>query len=628
MTYDWWLINLVSLLSITGFAITIANYLNVSARQAFLPATVLVMIALFAGGLLNKLAEASLIIFWLGLTLLVLSLTIKKYRETTLEISDIVSFVATLLCFWILASIWLIDFRFLGYDEFTHWALIAKFLIDHHAFPDSSSHIAFMQYPPGTAVIQYFFGKTSNAPEQSVLFGHLTLFFACGLYLTSAAKSNLGRTAILAWVLLTTYILRYDMSFIFVDAMLGAFLGTIFFTAAWSISVEDSRMRAKLIWLIVPVIAYMPLIKHVGLVLGLSAAGSILAIQAVWLVRQRKALATDSNATSLIVGLVVGTFGVIISYWLWKTHYQNLGIADTYKSAISLANATEFFLYPNDPSHIELWRTFLNRMMGGVGIGSAILICWSIFYIHKANRRYLAEMTALFSTVFLGLIGYIALLLISYAFFFVGDERIHMASFERYARSFQLGWFALLIAMPTIPLALNINPSKKMTAAILVVGIIALAVHPLARKSLFLKTHINPTSHDYMMRGDVARLADTLKATLRPEDRAYFFDVSGDGLSWYMLRYETNGANQIGTCWAAPPILADGSIGERNAGCERDLSKISETFDYVIIRNPDENFIQANREIVRLVHTLESMAVYTFTQQPDGSLQLQRVDKQ
>jgi len=372
----------------------------------------------------------------------------------------------------------------------------------------------------------------------------------------------------------------------------------------------------------------MPLIKHVGLVIGLSAATAMIAVHLIWMVRERRSRPNLTSQNLIIPGLACLVAAVIFSYWLWKVHYQSLGIVDTYQSAITLSNALEFLFHPTDPTHIELWRTFIKRMAGGVGIGTIILIAWSIFYLTRVNKKYLAEMSILSVMTLLGLVGYITLLLISYAFFFTGDERIHMASFERYARSYQLGWFALLIAMPSIPYLLNLFLSKRTITVIFIIGMVALAVHPLARKSLFLKTHVNQASHDYQMRQEIADLAQALTATLLPEKRAYFFDVSGDGLSWYMLRYETNGATQINSCWAAPPILADGTIGERNAGCPRDLANILTSYDYVIIRNPDNVFIQENQEVLSPGTTIESMMIYTLTRQPDGSPMLQKVNSQ
>lgn len=591
----WWLTNLLAMASLVSLALLVSVRFNLSARESFLPTTLVAMILLYVASLAGWLQPMALAIFLVGLVGGFGLLLNQRWRSKATSVSDIKLFMALIGAFYLITSAWLREFHFIGYDEFTHWALIAKFLTQNHALPQAGGHIMFMQYAPGTALIQYFFAALASGAEPAVLFGHLTLFFACLLFLTSQTSKTMSTLAVIAWCVLATFVLRYDLSFIFVDAMLGALLAAGFFAAIAPAANPERSAFSKYVWLLAPIVAFLPLVKHVGLVLALSTI-ALLAVNHVLFNWQRTTgrgfLACVAHA---IPSLVVLLSGVVFAYFSWKLHYQSLGIPDEYQRVLTPQNAIDFFVRPSDPTHLAVWNTFLSRMGSSVGIVSMILVLWSALLIWTANRQSKAITTSTFSVIGLGFIGYLALLLISYAFFFEGDERIHLASFERYARSYQLGWLLVLIALPTISGLWSKKVKRPWPAVALIAGCLALVVHPLARSSLFERAHIHSADHD--KRVAISSMVDVINTQIPRESKIFFFDVLGDGLTWYMLRYETAGQRHIDTCWSAPARAADGSLGPPNEACEKNLQKVLDGFDYLVLFSSTDEFEKLNKGI-------------------------------
>jgi hypothetical protein len=482
-----------------------------------------------------------------------------------------------------------------------------------------------MQYAPGTALIQYFFSALTNGAEPAALFGHLTLFFACVLFLTSQTKKVVSTLAVIAWSLLATYVLRYDLSFIFVDAMLGALLAAALFSAITTQAERNNGHSSKSIYMLVPIIAYLPLVKHVGLVLALSAVTVVI----VNLLIQKWHRKEDQGVIAIVVGIIPNCLLLLtalgLSYFSWKFHYQTLGIPDTYQQVVTIQNAIDFFVSPSDPTHFAVWQTFLKRMSSSVGIATMALVIWSAILVWVTNRQKKLLMTASLSTVAIGFAGYLALLLISYAFFFEGDERIHLASFERYARSYQLGWLLVLIALPTVSGLLAKDLKRPWPAVALLVGCIGLISHPLARSSLFERAHIYSTDHS--KRIAIAEIIKEIGTQVPQEAKIFFFDVSGDGLSWYMLRYETAGQRQISTCWSPPSRSPDGSLGPPNEACEKDLQKMLDGFDYLVLFSSNDAFAQLNRHVSGGL-SLDAPQIYQITNATDGGLSISPLGNQ
>lgn len=607
--------------SLTGLTLAACVRLELTARESFLPTTLIAMILLYLASLADALQPAFILLMILGLSSFFL-FAASKWRSEIKRVSDIRVFLVLILCFWGLTSLWLRDFRFIGYDEFTHWALVAKFLIERDSLPVAGSYISFMQYAPGTALIQYFFASFAHGAEQAILFGHLCLFFASLVFLTNQSQNHTTTAAIIVWSVLATYVLRYDLSFIFVDAMLGALLAAAFMCVMMTADDCSRGLSPRALFLLIPIVSYLPLVKHVGLVLSLSAI-AFLAVTTILLNYQRQHrqpwfLMNVGLSNSLVLLLAL-----FASYMSWKLHYQSLGIPDSYRAVITIKNAVEFFFGPSDPTHIAVWQTFAKRMTSSVGIVTAVLLAWSaaIVFLSSKEKRWLLAVS--FCAILLGFIGYLSLLLVSYAFFFQGDERIHLASFERYARSYQLAWLFFLIALPTTSKFWTKQPKRIWSALALLAGCAGLVTHPLAQSSLFERAHIHGADRE--KRAAIENLARQVKSAVEPQNSLYFFDILGDGLSWYMLRFELAGGQPINTCWSAPARLVDGSLGPPNANCETDLTQVIAEHDYVVLFSLDAKTKGINAGLFR-DELVRVPGLYRVNRTTDGQLWLSFVD--
>lgn len=604
----WWFTNLVGLISILGFVFLVSIIFKIQVALAFLPAITALTLLIFWLGVIDKLELATNFLYVLGLMIFGVVFSAKKIRWTLLEIKDFKFVTTTLFVFWGATSIWLTDFKFIGYDEFSHWALIVKYLVENNKYPDVNSYIMFMQYPPGTAVFQYYFLRSSAHSEQGIVFANLTMLIGCIIFLTSLAKSTLTKVTLILSCILIHYILRYDLSFIFVDALLGAYLAVILFGSVLILRENDIERTAIIVLLLLPIIGFMQYIKHVGLVLSLMSAITLASSVVYNNVNFKRQNGPASVINQVNVILAFSFIIIALNYSIWRFHYTSLGIADSYSSAITFENIFQFFIFPEDQSHLELWSNFFDRMIGSVGVGFYILLIWSGVLLWYSFEQHRSKLFVFFVFVIAGAVAYISLLLVSYAFFFGEWERSVMASFQRYARTYQLAWFWLLFAMSTIVGIFKFELSSNKKIILFFVVLILILLHPLARKSLMERTHIGTS--DYILRVGIKELSQAISMNVKSDEMVYFLDMGGNNLSWLMLRYEQSGDSNIKPCMQ--PLVANRIQMDNNNNpiCQIDIRIIAESFQYFVVRNPNSEFYDINRKNLTESEELQSMILY------------------
>lgn len=161
------------------FALSTFGYLTFAHRKTrisvdFLPALVFTgqICILFFAGLLNLLPLAVPVLFLVGLLLALGSLHYRKqYRD----------FVTPALIFFALACLYFLlllkGVLFTGYDNFSHWALVVKQMLQTDRFPTWQDPIILFQgYPLGSSVFIYYVSRLiSTVSEGCQMFAQTML---------------------------------------------------------------------------------------------------------------------------------------------------------------------------------------------------------------------------------------------------------------------------------------------------------------------------------------------------------------------------------------------------------------------------------------------------------------------
>ena len=136
-------------------------------------------------GMLNLLPEAVWLLWGAGLVLAANSL----WRRESLR-----AVVTPGTCFFAAAAIGLAFLmngaRVLQYDDFSHWALVARTILERNALPTfRDTTLSFLNYPPGSACWVYFFCRLCDTEsEGAMLFAQSLMMLACLLPLFLIAR--------------------------------------------------------------------------------------------------------------------------------------------------------------------------------------------------------------------------------------------------------------------------------------------------------------------------------------------------------------------------------------------------------------------------------------------------------
>lgn len=119
--------------------------------------TAVLMLILFVMGLLRGLETGIILIYVLSILAFVFGIVF--YNKKNMQLSDLASY--GLLIYGIMAVLILIncnDARLARWDEFSHWGLAVKDMYYSNSFVRHvDSAVMVRHYPPGTAIIEYFF---------------------------------------------------------------------------------------------------------------------------------------------------------------------------------------------------------------------------------------------------------------------------------------------------------------------------------------------------------------------------------------------------------------------------------------------------------------------------------------
>ena len=182
------------------------------AACAFLPSLTVALqgIFLFFCGLLNLLPEGVWGLLLGGLAALALTLRREKGSAALKPFCD------TAFLFFA-AALALMGFSLRGrifthYDNFTHWALVVRNMLETDRFPNfRDSLLIFQAYPLGSAAFVYFFSKIVGPGEGVQMLAQCYMNLACILPLFSLGKKN-SLPALLLTATAANFFLTYNIA--------------------------------------------------------------------------------------------------------------------------------------------------------------------------------------------------------------------------------------------------------------------------------------------------------------------------------------------------------------------------------------------------------------------------------
>ena len=412
----------------------------------FLPSlTIAVQVgALFVGGLLNLLPEVTYLLYAAGFFGFAVSayqakslVFLKKYCNIGFL------FLAAMALFVLLR---LPGQRFIAYDNFSHWALVVKCMLETNRFPNfQDTLIAFKDYPLGSSVYIYFFAKLVGTAEPIQMFAQAYTILASIVPVFFFAKRN--RWAAFALTVVTTHvILGYNIGLqdLSVDTLLPmvAVAAMLYFAVYCRSTKQPAAFFLGGFYLV-----QLMQIKNSGIFFVLMILVGMFVTTRSW---QRAGWNAMVAAMPLLSSL------------LWKKHTAYVfSKASTSKHAMTLENYSAVFAGKTPEQIKSICRDMLIFTVSWVQVWmvfavlAVVAVLWIVY--NKKQRKQALQML-------LGAVAVYAVYqlctLAMYLFSMPIGEALVLASHERYAKTI-LGVFLMLALVMLVKLLSELTAKKS-----------------------------------------------------------------------------------------------------------------------------------------------------------------------
>ncbi|WP_125767655.1 glycosyltransferase family 39 protein [Lapidilactobacillus wuchangensis] len=173
----WWGLIVFSL-ALIGYSGTL-RYLGINPYLSWITAIMVEIILLYISAMLKILEIGYFVVVILGLLLFVGRLIFTFLGKGRLQFEGIHLFDIWMLALGIAMAVVLFHSSLIHYDNFSHWAIIVKFLHFEARLPGAADTIiSFTSYPPATSLFVALFTKLVGFSDGSMLVGQFLIIWA------------------------------------------------------------------------------------------------------------------------------------------------------------------------------------------------------------------------------------------------------------------------------------------------------------------------------------------------------------------------------------------------------------------------------------------------------------------
>ncbi|MGN0378734.1 MAG: hypothetical protein ACI4EU_04010 [Butyrivibrio sp.] len=519
----------------------------------------------------------------------------------------VVSVLSPYLLYYVLFAIWLyLNFskRMLNeWDEFSHWGLTVKAMFNSNMFSNEpGSTIYFVDYPPGTALFQYFAMQVKGEfSEGFISIAQGMLIFSFMMPVLGELRINRKNILISLFSVLCLFILPIGFyttvySSLYVDAALAVIFGYIVFNC-----LKEKEYNFFYYFNLALACGTLCITKTSGI--GLMVLAGIVVFIDNFITGRYKKLCFKEKIIRLVLDIVPFIIGAIYNA-AWKIRLNALGYEAhfdtkriTFKGIIDVFSGNGEAYQQTTLSNFK--QTFFGFNITTIRIGSFfsyilifIVLVLAIYLIKAENKkRFIALGT---STIVVYLI-YSFYMLLLYLFTFSSGEAERLASFDRYEYTMILGIIEALVCF--LLYCLIHSEKKAVLFACLLVCIMFIVPNDIVLH-LYDKQEIE---REHNLRKQYETIGNSVREQLDDKDKVYIISQNSDGYNFFVLRYtlspihtqiRDNDEKWEDVSW---------NIGQpNNKGAHRRIITsdewinylISEEFDYVLLFNVDNQFIE------------------------------------
>lgn len=399
-----------------------------------------IILSLYVAAYLNGLYAMSwgLVVVGLGYGFIELWRFVRRWRSWQVNIN--------LLSVWVLVFVAIFattinSIHLDHYDNYSHWAIIVKFLYTENRLPEvTDSIISYTSYPMGSALFLYFAAFVSGFSDQVLMMGQFFLILTC-LYAMFAVVRDTSRGLVLAMMFTMIALFNHFNIAIRMNNLLVDYLLPIMALAGVAgIYGMRKQINAMSIYTIL-IVGMLSLVKSSGLFFAVI-------VSVYYLYCIIKHLKTSSFKLSAILVGLLSTITSYIPIVVWNIYVKtNFPVT---KHEVSVDSYQEIFSSKGSEVIQQISDLFLSTIFNiqtlstqGIILVNVILLgaYLAIRFISKRKNPLLWQLVLINMIVLVYYIGIYFMFLFSMP----TDEALYLAGFERYASSIVI--LALGLAM-------------------------------------------------------------------------------------------------------------------------------------------------------------------------------------
>lgn len=387
----------------------------------FLPSLVIAtqVVTLFLAGLLNILEITTSIVLTGGIVCFGYYIIREKSFEFLINYRKI-GFVY-LVALLAVVAICVHGKIFTAYDNFSHWAVVVRRMLETNRYPNfEDSIIMFQEYPLGSSTYVYYFAKCVGRQESLQMLGQAYVMLACLLPIFMYVRKN-RIVSLTFMVLVTDFLLAYSISVtdLAVDTLLPI-VSMCMILYVYKYCSGNSEIIT--FWLAALYMVFVMQIKNSGIFFVIIAVIQLLS----------KARKGKWKLKRLFIVMIP-----FVSLYLWQQHCNYVfARSKTSKHAMTIENYKNVFNGKSIEDIKNICYYFIKYVLTWkdiwIAIGCLGGTCVVIFFLMNRERRILKKIVIFNCTIFafylLGLLG-------MYIFSMPLGEAITLASINRYIRT-------------------------------------------------------------------------------------------------------------------------------------------------------------------------------------------------
>ena len=426
---------LLTVLRLSLFVFSLYGYSSFFNRRMYIPEKIswfagcnFIILVLYVGGFLNLLYPASMALFLGGCALAVFYL-FQKYRQKKIH-WPITNLLTIWLVFYFVLFAWtLLHSGLEHYDNYSHWAVIVKFLYTEGRLPLAEDTIvSFTSYPMGSSLFIYYAALIAGFESSVMLIAQFILIFSC-IYAVFVVVRDETRRLVVTLLFSFLAVFNYFNIAIRMNNLLVDFLLPMLTLAGIAGIYKLQKQLAPLSLFTFLVAGALSIVKNSALFfVAVLLLYYLSRIVMMWKFSRNKLILTSTASVTL--------FASFVPYLLWSNHVKKSFPQSKHEISLTLYQQ----IFGEKDSHItkEITDLFLTtitdlRTISTQGIILAnVLIFGAFLIIHYGlkRRNHLLKYGVLIDiTVVLYYIG----IYLMFLFSMPTEEALYLAGFDRYA---------------------------------------------------------------------------------------------------------------------------------------------------------------------------------------------------